>query len=934
MRDMSLFAENGAFVEEVHARYRANPESVGQDWREFFASLDAARATDGGNGAAPAVAVGTAPAAAPGAGREAAIHSLIEAYRVDGYRVADIDPLHMHEIYGRPAVPALEPAAHGFTDADLDRVFPTESLFAAPPRLTLRALLDTLRASYCSHIGVEIAHLENDRRKPWILERMEGARGRPEFSPEKKRDLLYWLMASRSLEEFLQFRYPGQKRFSLEGGEALIPLLDELVQRAGGGGTRELVLGMAHRGRLNVLVNILGKSPATLLSEFEGRFDSGAASGDVKYHLGYSSDIETPGGPTHITLAFNPSHLEIINPVVEGSVRARQTRRHDTERRQALPLLIHGDAAFAGQGVVMETLNLSETRGYATGGTVHVIVNNLIGFTNSDPLDSRSTSHCTDVAKLVQAPIFHVNGNDPEAVAFAAEMALDYRMEFHHDVVIDLVCYRRHGHNEADEPMVTQPHMYARIRNQTPVHQLYARQLEQEGVLREGEAGEMYDACFQRIEAGEPVSRQVLHGLKLDHLANWEPYMGTHWRAAADTAVPLATLEDLGRRICEYPDDFRLHRSVERLLDARRAMSRGEQPLDWGCAEMLAYASLLRDGYAVRVSGQDSERGTFAHRHATYHNQEAHGTHRPLAHLYEGQPPVEIINSLLSEEAVLGFEYGYSTSEPEGLVVWEAQFGDFANGAQVVIDQFLSSSEAKWGRYSGIVLLLPHGYEGAGPEHSSARLERYLQLCAEDNMQVVTPTTPAQFFHLLRRQMVRPYRKPLIVMSPKSLLRHPQAVSAREELGPGSGFRIVIDDPAISDPERVTRLVLCAGKVWYDLADKREKNEVEHVALVRVEQLYPFPRAELQAILDHYPKAREVVWAQEEPRNQGSWFFMLAQRHLAGMMRDGRSLSYVGRPYSASPAVGYLGEHLEQQITLTDIALGLDRMPELQVASA
>ncbi len=915
MSQTALLAANAQFLEDAYARYRADPAGVDPQWRSFFEGLERGRA--GGDGAA----AGAAPAGA-GAG-PGSVDGLISAYRYRGYCVADVDPLDLHELYGRPDAPDVDPKAHGFTDADLERTVATGSLHG-PPELPLRELVRLLEDTYCGHIGTELSHLSDTRAKRWVQERLERARGRPGFTVEKKRDILRWVIAARGLEEFLHTRYPGQKRFSLEGGECLIPLLDELVQRAGACATREIVVGMAHRGRLNVLVNVLGKLPAALFGEFEGKVEVGAGSGDVKYHLGFSSDVETAGGPAHVVLAFNPSHLEIINPVVAGSVRARQMRRGDAARRQVLPVLVHGDAAFAGQGVVTETLNLSETRGYSTGGTVHVVVNNLIGFTNSDPLDSRSSSFCTDVAKLVQAPIFHVNGNDPEAVLFAAGIALDYRMEFGRDVVIDLVCYRRHGHNEADEPMVTQPMMYSRIRRQRGVHWLYAEQLEREGAIAPGEAKETYDDYLRRLETGEPVARKLYSGLKIDHLADWTPYLGgADWRAPAETGVAAGTVAELGAKLCEYPEHFRLHRVVERLIGARREMARGERPMDWGFAEMLAYATLLGDGYSVRLSGQDCERGTFAHRHATLHNQEERGTWRPLEHLFEGQPRVEIVNSLLSEEAVLGFEYGYSSAEPEGLVLWEAQFGDFANGAQVVIDQFLSSSEAKWGRHSGMVLLLPHGYEGAGPEHSSARLERFLQLCAEDNLQVCAPTTPAQMFHLLRRQMVRPYRKPLVVMSPKSLLRHPEAVSAREELAPGSGFRAVIDDPAAPAPERVRRLVLCAGKVWYDLdAERRERGLGERVALVRVEQLYPFPREEIQAVLDRYAKAEDVVWAQEEPRNQGSWFFMLSRRHLAGMMDAGRRLGYAGREYSASPAAGYLNVHLEQQRALVAAALG------------
>ena len=672
-----------------------------------------------------------------------------------------------------------------------------------------------------------------------------------------------------------------------------------------------------------MLVNILGKHPKILFGEFEGKIDVGTGSGDVKYHMGFSSNVETPGGLTHLVLAFNPSHLEIINPVVEGSVRARQERRGDHERNQVLPVLIHGDAAFAGQGVIMETLNLSETRGYATGGTVHIVVNNQIGFTTSDPLDSRSTLYCTDVAKMVQAPIFHVNGNDAEALVFVTELALDFRMRFKKDVVIDMVCFRRYGHNEADEPLATQPMMYKKIREQKGPRKYYADKLIEEGVITEAEVDKVCEDYLAALDGNGEVSRPVDQDFHGDFLVDWSPYLGRTWTEPGDTSIPMKTLEDLGLKLTDHPEDFELHRSVKRIVDARREMATGTRPMDWGFAENLAYATLLKDGYAVRISGQDSERGTFFHRHAVLHNQKQRGTYTPLKHLFEGQPRFRVINSLLSEEAVMGFEFGYSTAEPESLVIWEGQFGDFANGAQVVIDQFLSSSEAKWGRFCGLTLLLPHGYDGQGPEHSSARLERYLQLCAEENMQVCVPSSPAQIFHLLRRQMIRPYRKPLIIMSPKSLLRHRLATSTREELANG-GFQTLIDDVDPVDPKKATRLVLCSGKVYYDLLEKRREHQLEHVAIARVEQLYPFPKEEILALLARYPKANEIYWAQEEPRNQGSWFHMLSRRHLAGCIDARHTLSYAGRTYSASPAVGYLNVHLQQQKALVDTALGLD----------
>jgi len=910
---------NTGFLDALYRAYRADPASVSPEWRTYFADFDR-----------------TAPTARPARSddgpeldrrrmseyteRQMKVVALINANRYRGHRGADIDPLR---IYERPPVPELYPEHHGFAEDDLDRVFNTGTLHIGKPEATLREIDALLRDAYRGSIGVEVTHLSSTEQKRWVQERLESSRGQPNFDAAKKRDILRRVTAARKLEDYLHRRYVGQKRFSLEGGENLIPLLDEVVQDAGSRGVREAVIGMAHRGRLNVLVNILGKHPGVLFGEFEGRIDVGAGSGDVKYHLGFSSTVETPGGPLHLVLAFNPSHLEIINPVVEGSVRARQERRGDSTRDQVLPILIHGDAAFAGQGVVTETLNLSETRGYGTGGTVHVVVNNQIGFTTSDPLDSRSTLYCTDVAKLVQAPIFHVNGNDAEAVVFLAQLALDFRMRFKKDVVIDMICFRRYGHNESDEPLATQPMMYKKIRDQQGPRKVYADRLVAEGVIEPDEPQAMSEAYLADLEADRVVSRPLVDDGESPHLANWTPYIGADWRAPGDTAVSIERIERLGKKLCEHPADFELHRSVQRIIDARREMARGERPMDWGFAENLAYATLLEDGYPVRLSGQDSQRGTFFHRHAVLHNQKRFGTWTPLEHLFDGQPRFRAINSLLSEVAVLGFEYGYSTAEPEGLTIWEAQFGDFANVAQIVIDQFLSSSEAKWGRFCGLVLMLPHGYDGQGPEHSSARLERFLQLCAEENMQVCVPTTPAQMFHLLRRQLLRPHRKPLVIMSPKSLLRHRLSTSTREDLGT-DGFRILIDEIDSIDPGRVTRLVLCSGKLYYNLLERRREAGLHHVAIVRVEQLYPFPEEEIRAILEEYPKATEICWAQDEPRNQGSWFFMLSRRHLAGCIQRKHTLVYAGRDYSASPAAGYLNVHNSQQQALVETALGHD----------
>ena len=921
----ALFSGNAEFLDSLYKRYLENPESVDPSWRAYFAALGAAEQGPAPSGTA-ALDIESRSVLAE---KQVKVLEFISANRYRGHREADLDPLKLLE---RPEVPELHLENYGFTAEDLDRRFNTASLFMES-EATLREIRDLLKATYCNTIGVELTHITATHEKRWIQERLERVHGRFNFSNEKKRDILKWVTASRKLEDYLHRRYVGQKRFSLEGGDALIPMLDEIVQSAGEKHVKEIVIGMAHRGRLNVLVNIFGKHPKVLFGEFEGKIDVGRGSGDVKYHLGFSSDVQTSAGPVHLVLAFNPSHLEIINPVVEGSVRARQERRGDNAREQVLPLLVHGDAAFAGQGVVTETLNLSETRGYGTGGTVHLVVNNQIGFTTSDPRDARSTLYCTDVAKLVQAPIFHVNGNDVEATIFVSQLALEYRMQFKKDVVIDLVCFRRYGHNEADEPLATQPMMYKKIKDQLGPRRVYAAQLVAEGVMNKGEPEAVAEAYLSALEGDTTMSRPLVQASGIDYLADWTPYLNTSWQDPADTSLPIAKIEELGQKMCASPEDFELHRSVQRIIEGRLEMSRGERPMDWGFAENLAYASLLENGFSVRLSGQDSQRGTFFHRHSVLHNQKRNGTYTPLQHLFEGQPRFAVINSLLSEEAVLGFEFGFSTAEPECLVIWEAQFGDFANGAQVVIDQFLSSSEAKWGRFCGLVMMLPHGYDGQGPEHSSARLERYLQLCAEENMQVCMPSTPAQMFHLLRRQMLRRYRKPLIIMSPKSLLRNRLSTSSREELAEGA-FNLTIDEVDPINPSEVTRLVLCSGKVYYDILEKRREHELRQVAIARVEQLYPFPEKEIVALLKRYPKANDICWAQEEPRNQGSWFFMLSRRHLAGCVHKRHKLTYAGRDYSASPAAGYLNVHLEEQRMLVESALGLDVVEATRKKSA
>ena len=926
----ALFGANAPFVEELYERYLRDPASVAPEWRAQF---DAWQASGGGKDVAHtpvieafAAAARRGPLAAPTSvaaddEKQMKVLMFIRAHRTTGSHYSNLDPLRRMD---HVSVPELELETYGLGEADLDTVFSMGSFGNRRLRKTLREIVAIVRKTYCDTIGMEYMYLSSMEEKRWLRERFEGTLSTPSLNERQKRFLLERLTASETLERYLHTRYVGQKRFSGEGGESLVPMLDILIEEAGAQGAKEVVIGMAHRGRLNVLVNNLGKIPADLFSEFEGKKAAELASGDVKYHQGFSSDIQTPGGTVHLTLAFNPSHLEIVNPVVEGSVRARQHRRGDFKGESVLPLLIHGDAAFAGQGVVMETLALSQTRGYRTGGTVHVIVNNQIGFTTSDTRDSRSSLYCTGIAKMVEAPVFHVNGDDVEAVAMVAKIALDYRTTFKKDVVIDMVCFRRLGHNEQDEPFVTQPLMYKRIAQHPGTRKLYADRLEKEGLIAPGFADELVTSFRAKLDEGKPTNPKILYGLKHSLAVDWAPYMNVEWRRPADTAVPLDKLKDYAKRLTDIPSNFKLHPTVERMLAGRREMGEGKAALDWGMAENLAYASLVDEGTPVRLSGQDSGRGTFAHRHAVLHDQNREkydqGTYLPLQHIREGQGSFLVIDSLLSEEAVLGFEYGYATANPFELVLWEAQFGDFANGAQVVIDQFIASGEAKWGRLCGLTMLLPHGYEGQGPEHSSARLERYLQLCAEHNIQVCVPSTPAQFFHMLRRQVKRPMRKPLIVMTPKSLLRRKESTSPLQDLASG-GFQCVIGDPAGPAPKKVKRVVFCSGKVYFDIAAERDKRAVEDVALVRIEQLYPFPHQEFAEQIALYPNAKSVVWAQEEPANQGAWHRI--QHYLLEHLRPDQVLDAALRRSSASPAVGYLALHNQQQKEIIDTALTL-----------
>jgi len=944
MQDSSMYRDwnsshlggaNSAYVDELYEDWLTDPNSVPQDWRAFFEKLPANDATVESD--IPHTAVreyfllqaknksrvekfGASAVSSEHERRQVRVLHLIAAYRNRGHQVARLDPLGLME---REDVPDLELQHHGLSLADLETVFQTGNLFIGKPEATLREIVDCLKSTYCSTVGAEYMHIVNTAEKRWIQQRLETVRSHPQFDREVKRHLLERVTAAEGLEKYLGAKYPGTKRFGLEGGESLIPLVDEIIQRAGSYGVKEIVLGMAHRGRLNVLVNTLGKSPRDLFGEFEGKSFIDQGSGDVKYHQGYSSNVQTPGGEVHLAMAFNPSHLEIVSPVVEGSVRARQDRRDDDNGDQVVPMLIHGDAAFAGQGVVMETFQMSQTRGFKTGGTVHIIVNNQVGFTTSRREDARSTEYCTDVAKMVQAPIFHVNGDDPEAVYFVTQVAIDYRMQFKKDVVIDLICYRRLGHNEADEPSGTQPLMYKKIKSHPTTRTLYAERLIGEGSFSEQECEKVNSSYRDLLDEGNHVVKSLVREPNKALFVDWSPYLGHKVEDDWDTSVPVRKLQDLAGRLETLPEGVVVQRQVKKIIEDRQKMTAGALPINWGYAETLAYATLIDQGFPVRLTGQDCGRGTFSHRHAVLHNQKNGEAYVPLQNLYEAQPPFDIYDSLLSEEAVLAFEYGYATTNPKALVIWEAQFGDFANGAQVVIDQFISSGESKWARICGLTLLLPHGYEGQGPEHSSARLERFLQLCAEHNIQVCTPTTPAQIFHLLRRQAVRPLRKPLVVMSPKSLLRHKRAVSTLDELATGQ-FQTVIADDTVTDPAKVKRLVLCGGKVYYDLLEKREQDGIENAAIVRIEQLYPFPEQKLLDVIAGMSSLESVVWCQEEPQNQGAWY--CSQHHMRRVLQEHNPrlyLQYAGREASAAPAAGSMGLHVEQQQKLVSDAFEL-----------
>ena len=935
-RDNSyLFGGNAPYVEELYESYLHDPASVADHWRDYFDNVKQVPAVDGSSRndvAHGPIVASFAERAKQGPirtisdsadsemGRKrVAVQQLIAAYRNVGNRWANLDPLKRTE---RQDIPELDPAFYGFTDGDMDIVFNTSNTFFGKNEMSLRDLLQALRETYCGTIGVEFMFIADQKIKKWWQEKLESIRSTPQFNVDEKRQILDRVTAAEGLERYLQAKYVGQKRFSLEGGESFIACMDELIRDAGNKGVQEIVIGMAHRGRLNVLVNTLGKMPKDLFAEFEHKGPETLPAGDVKYHQGFSSDISTPGGPVHLSLAFNPSHLEIVNPVVEGSARARMERRGDMLGEQVMPVLVHGDAAIAGQGVMQETLAMSEVRGYSTGGTIHIVINNQIGFTTSDPRDLRSSLYCTDIMKIVDAPVLHVNGDDPEAVVLATKLAVEFRMKFHKDVAVDIICFRKLGHNEQDTPAMTQPLMYKIIAAHPGTRKVYADKLETQGVLPAGTGDLMVKEYRAAMDEGKQTSDPVLSNFKGKFAVDWSPFLNKKWTDESDTAIPLTEWKRLAEKISTIPEGFKAHPLVAKVYNDRAAMGRGEVNIDWGMGEHMAFASLVASGYPVRLSGEDSGRGTFTHRHAVLHEQNREkwdtGTYIALQHVTKDQAPFVVIDSILSEEAVLGFEYGYAAAEPNTLTIWEAQFGDFANGAQVVIDQFIASGEVKWGRANGLVMMLPHGYEGQGPEHSSARLERFMQLCADTNMQVIQPTTAAQIFHVLRRQMIRQFRKPLILMTPKSLLRNKEAASPLSEFTKG-GFQTILPERDDSiDPKQVTRLIMCSGKVYYDLVKQRTEKKITDAAIIRVEQLYPFPHKALTAELKKYPKVEDVVWCQDEPQNQGAWFFV--QHNILENMSDGMKLGYAGRPASASPACGYAHLHQEQQKSLLNAA--------------
>ncbi len=912
------YLANTDYMEGLYEAYLQDPNSVSESWQQYFKTLlngsqnpevshFAVREEFRELARSPLVCqVGVSDL-------QASVDRLIEGFRRYGHYSANMNPLQ-----DAPSLyPALQLNYYQLSDANLSEVFLTRGILQNE-KASLADIQKALMATYCQSVGYEYQHIDDEKEREWLRSQIENSAS--VFSKEEQKQILKELVEADGLEKYLDVRYPGQKRFSIEGADSLIPMLDDLTRQSRAKGIEEIGIGMAHRGRLNVLLNVMGQSPAQLFQEFDGTLDYGMTSGDVKYHRGFSADLETKDGPIHLSLAFNPSHLEFIDAVLMGSTRARQERdRHARKEDYALAVTIHGDAAFAGQGVVMETLSMSQTRAYKIGGSLHIILNNQVGFTTSNIEDARSSHYCSDLAKMIASPIFHVNGDDPESAVRIARLALNYRMKFHKDVFIDLVCYRRHGHQEVDEPRATQPLMYQKIKAHLPPAELYAQFLVKQKVIEDNDYQKMRADYRQCLDEGRTIVPILSQALSHHYSANWLKYIDQTSLAAADTTVSLERLKQLGERLTTVPADFELQRQVGMIMEARAKMTRGEAPLDWGYAEMMAYASLLEQKIAVRLSGEDSRRGTFFHRQSTLFDQKTGREWSPLQHISEDQGRIAIYDSLLSEIGALGFEYGYASTDPETLVLWEAQFGDFANGAQVIIDQFISSGCQKWNRLCGLTLLLPHGYEGMGPEHSSARLERYLQLCAQDNIQVCVPTTPSQIFHLLRRQVLRPFRKPLIIMTPKSLLRHKLAVSSLEDLAHGH-FQLVIPEVDEVEEKNIRRVILCSGKVYYELLEKRRELQKKDIAILRIEQLYPFPYTQVREQLARYVNATQLVWCQEEPRNQGAWF--CTRHRLMRAKPEAFSLYYVGRSSMAAPAAGYPALHRQQQDQLIQEALG------------
>jgi len=918
-----LAGANANYIENMYETYLQDRSAVDDQWASYFDSLG--ENTTSASHRLSAVRQeftnfqrknlqSNTVIADSASNKQVHVLQLINAYRFMGHRAAHFNPLE-----SKPSrkIDELTLQQHDLTQSDLKSEFNTGSLFYAETA-TLQEIINLIEKVYCGPIGSEYMHITETSEKRWIQEYIEGAN--VEHTAKERREIFQQLVAAESFERYCHRKYVGQKRFSLEGAESLIPLINEIIACSGMNGIEELAIGMAHRGRLNVLVNVMGKTPSELFMEFEGKAtETFEGTGDVKYHKGFSADIKSEGGTVHVALAFNPSHLEIVAPVVEGSVRARQERRNDADGNRVVPIIIHGDAAFAGQGVIMETFNMSQSRGFSTKGTVHIVINNQIGFTTSNQNDARSTLYCTDVAKMVNAPIFHVNGDNPEAVCFIAKLALDYRMKFHKDVVIDLVCYRRHGHSEADEPMATQPMMYQEIRSMDTTLGLYAVELEQAGVLAKGEKNDLIKQYQAKLKEGKSVVSRLVSQEQANYPydEDWTPYQLRSGTVAVDTQVNDELLQSLFYKISKLPDNFVVHSNVKKILQLREKMIAGEVNVDWGFAEIMAYATLLNDGYSVRLSGQDCGRGTFFHRHAALHNQVDGKVYVPLRILNTEKTKFLVINSLLSEAAVLAFEYGYATTDPHTLTIWEAQFGDFANSAQVVIDQFISAGEQKWNRMCGLVMYLPHGLEGQGPEHSSARLERYLQLCAQQNILVCMPSNASQIFHLIRQQMLQTSRKPLIVMTPKSLLRAKEANSPITDLITGS-FKKVIADRQNLELNKVERVILCSGKVYYDLFEHAKAKNIRNTAIIRIEQLYPFPEEELKQAFSIYPQVKDFVWCQEEAQNQGSWY--TSRHHIVTAIGDSYHLHYAGRPHLAAPAVGLLSLHKKQLVELLETA--------------